>query len=338
MRMLTRCLAAVAVALILAACGGRPTAAPRPTVRPTARYATAAAVVDDVVFVIGGVSRSADADAPVGTVEAYDPESRMWTRCAALATPRAFAAAAAVRGRIHVFGGLDATGNALDTVEVYDPAKDLWSAAPSMDAKRSRLAAVAHAGRSILVAGGLDADQRNSSEVRILHGDGTGWLNWGSLPSARHGLALADADDGSDRAFAVGGYDESGPLDRVDMFGAGAARGAGPDGQSHPLGYGWWPKPPLAHARGFHGLAKLGTHLYAVGGRCREIPPTEVLDIDDVDAGWKPAAPLPRDLCRFAIVAWKDRLLVFGGETDGGKSVSTDVLEYDPDADRWSVR
>ena len=73
-------------------------------------------------------------------------------------------------------------------------------------------------------------------------------------------------------------------------------------------------------------------------GRCRDIPPTEVLDLDEIANGWRLAAPLPKDLCRFSMVAWEGRLLVFGGETDFGESVNTEVLEYAPDEDRWSVR
>ncbi len=57
-----------------------------------------------------------------------------------------------------------------------------------------------------------------------------------------------------------------------------------------------------------------------------------------VDAGWKSLAPMPKDLCRFSMVAWNGHLLVFGGETDAGKAVNADVLEYDPGADKWTVR
>jgi hypothetical protein len=38
------------------------------------------------------------------------------------------------------------------------------------------------------------------------------------------------------------------------------------------------------------------------------------------------------------MVALDGRLLVFGGETDGGQSVSAQVFEHDLDADKWSAR
>ena len=350
-----RPLAALALAALVTGCGRRPAL---PPTKPTARYATTAAIVQETVYVVGGVERGATGDTTVAAVEAYDPVKREWTRCAPMATARAFAAAVEFDNRVYVFGGVDASGKALDSAEVYDPQRDAWTAAPSMASARGRLAAVNHMRRSILVAGGIGNDECNSDYVRVFHPDRNIWKEWPPLPTPRHGFALVDADDQSERVFAVGGYDEAGPLDRTDRFGVGLVKVLRPDGKPRwpgatvtdnqtgkttPIdkdyqGYGWWTAPPLAHARGFHAMARLDTRLFAVGGRCATIPPTEVLDISAVDAGWKSVAPLPKDLCRFSMVAWNGRLLVFGGETDGGKSVNADVLEYDPDADAWTVR
>ncbi len=315
--------------------------------------------MDGAVYVVGGVERGASGDTAVAAVDAYDPAGRQWTRCAPMATARAFAAAVAFDDKLYVFGGLDGTGKATNSAEVYDPQKDAWSALPSMGDARSRLAAVNRMGHSILVAGGLDAAEKNSAKVRVFLPRENIWLEWAApLPTPRHGFALVDANDRTERAFAVGGYDETGPLNRTDMFGVGLIKVLDADGKprwpGHTAtdsrtgkttvmdkdyrGYDWWPKPPLAQARGFFGMAMIGTRLYAVGGRCPTIPPTEVFDISAVDAGWKSVAPMPKDLCRFSMVAWKGHLLVFGGETDGGKSVNADVLEYDPEADKWTVR
>ena len=353
--MSTKLLAALALGVLLTACGRRPAL---PSIQPVARYGTAAAVVRGTVYVVGGVERGAKGDTTVAAVEAYDPETREWTRCAPMANARAFAAAVAFDEQLYVFGGLDTSGEATNSVEVYDPRKDAWSAAPSMGDPRSRLAAVNHMGHSILVAGGLDAEEKDSAKVRVFLPKENVWREWSELPTPRHAFALVDADDESERVFAVGGYDETGALDRTDRFGVGLVKVLGPDGKPRwpgatstgsstgkttPIdkdyqGYGWWPAPPLAHARGFLAVALLDTRLFAVGGRCLAIPPTEVLDVSAVDAAWKSVAPIPKDLCRFSMVAWNGHLLVFGGETDAGKAVNADVLEYDPDADEWTVR
>ncbi len=207
------------------------------------------------------------------------------------------------------------------------------------------------------MAGGMDATERNSAEVRVYRPNEDTWREWCPLPSPRHGFSLVDAGDGTERVFAVGGYGEDGPLAVVDVFGVGIVKATGEDGKprwpdakmrdaagrvtvidrDYP-GYDWWPGAPLAQPRGFFGLAKLDRTIFAVGGRRSDIPRTEVLDIDAVTAGWEVRAPLPKDLCRFSLVAWNGRLLAFGGETDYGKAINTDVLEYDPALDVWTVR
>lgn len=276
------------------------------------------------------------ADATVGTVEAYDIASRRWTARSPMPTPRVFAAAAVLDGKVHVFGGLDAAGRALDSAEVYDPATDRWNTLPPMGMARSRLAAAVLGGRGILIAGGMDGAVVNSERVRhLLPGGGPvgalGSLRDGvPLPSPRHGHALFGEGNGSGRVLSVGGYGDAGVLAAVDILDAGEGEGG--------TARRWRPGPPLAVARGFFGLAAAGRRLYAVGGRCDPIPSTEVLDLDAPEAGWKRAAPLPKDLCRFSMVGTEDGLLVFGGETDYGAGVNTEVLAYDPARDAWTVR
>ena len=306
--------AAAALLIVFAVAG----CADKPSIRPSARYATAAAAVDGTVYIVGGLERGALEDATVGTVEAYRPGARTWTRCAPMPTPRSFTAAAALDGKVYVFGGLDAAGKALATVEVYDPKRDSWSGCPSMGPPRSRLAAVNHMDRMILVGGGLDEKDVNSARVRVfLPREGIWrdiWREWSDLPTPRHGFGLVDAGDGSERVFAVGGYDDRGPLADVAVFDAGT------------IAYRWWPGPALDEPRGFHGLAAIGRRIYAVGGRRADIPRTEVLDMDAPSGRWKPMAPLPKDLCRFSMVEWDGHLLVFGGETECGWSVNTAAL------------
>jgi hypothetical protein len=283
-------------------------------------------VVDGVVYVAGGFERGALSDSTVGTLEAYEPGARRWARRAPMPTARGFAAAAALGGKVYVFGGLDGSGKAVDTVEAYDPGSDSWSACPGMGMARSRLAAVAISGHGILVAGGMDSGERNLPMARNFIPGERLWLDWSGLPSPRHGLGLVSARDDTDRIFAVGGYDDSGPLASLEVFGV--------EGKF----YKWLPGPPLTQPRGFHGLAAIGRKVYAVGGRLPGIPATEILDMDAVAAGWKKGAALPKDLCRFSLVEWSGHLLAIGGETGYGRAVNTDVLEYDPAADAWTVR
>jgi hypothetical protein len=64
---------------------------------PAARSRTAAAVVDDLIYVMGGYK--------LNTVERYDPITNLWEPVDPMPTSRGDIAAAVVKGVIYVFGG-----------------------------------------------------------------------------------------------------------------------------------------------------------------------------------------------------------------------------------------
>ena len=93
---------------------------------PISRYYGATALVDNIIYTIGGL----EAQDPTGrVVEAYDPVSDTWTTKASLPEGRFNVAAAAFDGVVYLFGGADVDGNVVDTVDRYDPATDTWEAA-----------------------------------------------------------------------------------------------------------------------------------------------------------------------------------------------------------------
>ncbi len=88
----------------------------------------AAAVVDDVLYVIGG-DDSTGGSPPTNTVWAYSPKTKTWSTKAAMPTARNVAAAVVANSNIYVIGGWDGvfSGNGLATVESYNPATDTWA-------------------------------------------------------------------------------------------------------------------------------------------------------------------------------------------------------------------
>jgi N-acetylneuraminic acid mutarotase len=74
---------------------------------PTARTALAAAVVDGIIYVIGGGTVLGNPGA-FNVVEAYDPVTDIWTRKDDLDLPskKAALSASVVNGKIYVFGGI----------------------------------------------------------------------------------------------------------------------------------------------------------------------------------------------------------------------------------------
>src|SRR5215831_8543765 len=97
---------------------------------PTARAGSAAAVVDDAIFVLGG-RLSGNGPCSGGgpfldTVERYDIATDTWTAVAPLPSPRSDLAAVNHGGKIFVFGGCNNTGF-LSDVDMYDPETNTWT-------------------------------------------------------------------------------------------------------------------------------------------------------------------------------------------------------------------
>ncbi len=126
---------------------------------PTPRYFPEVAVVDNIMYAIGGTVNSGSGQhVGTGVVEAYNPATNSWRKdLESLPTPRRFRAGVGVlNGIIYVFGG----GNAfqeISTNEAYDPAKDKWSTAPAMPTARFGLGGAVVGGRMYAIGGLLQA-------------------------------------------------------------------------------------------------------------------------------------------------------------------------------------
>ena len=72
----------------------------------------------------------------------YDPQADAWTQLASMGAARRFHTAAAVGGKLYVFGGRDASSERLSTAEVYDPASDSWAQVSSLTSARRSMVAV----------------------------------------------------------------------------------------------------------------------------------------------------------------------------------------------------
>jgi N-acetylneuraminic acid mutarotase len=94
---------------------------------PTPRRFVAAAVVDGIIYVIGGGGMG---NPVTGAVEAYDPKTDTWAAKTEMPTPRCAHSACAVNGIIYTIGGIVALYGSpvvVRTVEAYDPKTDQWT-------------------------------------------------------------------------------------------------------------------------------------------------------------------------------------------------------------------
>jgi N-acetylneuraminic acid mutarotase len=113
---------------------------------------------------------------PLKTVEIYDPSTDKVSPAGDMNRPRYNFAAAAVNGKVYVFGGFGSSvdsNSVLASVEQYDPSTNTWTEKRTMVQGRHTTAAAAWKGRIYVLggttkgrsAGGWLIDQSNSVEI-----------------------------------------------------------------------------------------------------------------------------------------------------------------------------
>ena len=215
---------------------------------PEPLHHSAAAVVDDIIYVIGGY-RTLSFDA-TAVVYRYDPRSDLWSPAAALPSPRGALAAAVIDGRIYAAGGAPG-GNDLT---VYDPMTDRWTPQAPMPTAREHLAAAAAGGR-LYVAGGRQPRNVNALEVYDPKTDR--WSALAPLPTARSGLAAAVFGN---RIYVFGG--EGNPAAGTGVF---------EQNEVYDIVAGTWrTDAPMPTPRHGIGAAVVDQRIYIPGGGIRQ--------------------------------------------------------------------
>jgi len=174
----------------------------------TKRSRVGVAVVDDVLYAIGGY----DGRERLDTVEAFYPEKKAWETVASMDSKRSALGAVSFNSRLYVCGGYDGQ-TSLDSVEEYNPNENIWKNVPTMSRPRSA-AGVAVFENDIYVAGGHDGLQIFYSVEKYNPATQT----WASVPPmlekrCRLGCAVLNG-----RLFCAGGYDGSKFLASVETF------------------------------------------------------------------------------------------------------------------------
>ena len=91
---------------------------------PVARAYSAAAVLNGLLYVVGGAT---DDDPATRTVHAYNPGGNSWTTKASLPAGRWAPSAGVINGVLYVAGGLDPDFKPTRTLFAYTPATNTWA-------------------------------------------------------------------------------------------------------------------------------------------------------------------------------------------------------------------
>ena len=234
---------------------------------PTARLMMAWAVLDDQIWIAGGMSHGTTLD----TVQSYDPQTGTWQTQPSLPVPLHHATGATYRGEVVVIGGAeDNLAEASNKVFALRDGK--WVELPGLQHARAA-AAAAVVGDKLVVVGGQN-DKQLVAQTEVF--DGESWQQAADLPTPREHLAAVS--DGV-YVYTVGGRflsadKNSAAFERFD-----------------PESGSWETLVDMPTPRGSYGATYLDGRIVAVGGEepTRVLSTVEMYDI--ADGKWTELAP-----------------------------------------------
>ena len=207
---------------------------------PAARQELASAVLNGLIYVIGGYDSAGQS---TNSVFVYNPSANTWSTAAPLPIVNNHGAAAVANGRLFAFGGVS------NRAFVYNPGANSWSEVASMNVEHGNTAAVAVINNRIYVAGGTGGTQR---EVEAYDAIGNTWTLLAPMNVGRNHCA-GGAIGG--RFYVVGGRGFGDSDVAVEVY--------------DPAANNWTSLTPMPTGRSGIGAGVVNNRLYVFGG---EIP------------------------------------------------------------------
>ncbi len=274
---------------------------------PTPRLMMAWTVLDDKIWIAGGMSHGAT----LQTVQSYDPQTGAWQAQPPLPVPLHHATATAYRGEMVVIGGSsDELANGSN--KVYALRGSNWVELPSLTHARAA-AAAAVVGDKLVVVGGQNEKQL-VPQTEVF--DGQSWTAAADLPTPREHLAAVS--DGS-YVYTVGGRflsadKNSAAFERFD-----------------PASGEWTKLVDMPTPRGSYGATFIDGRIVAVGGE----EPTQVLattEMYDIAEGkWISLPPVPTARHGEVVATVGSTVYVIGGAnrpTHEGAVATVEALDF----------
>jgi non-specific serine/threonine protein kinase len=160
---------------------------------PWPRVEVSGAVVDHVVYVVGGFTPDG---ATTATVERLDLRTGRWSMAPPLPHPLNHASAVSYQGSLYVVGGYgnptDTSSGAVSSFWRLDPRRGRWTAMPSAPLARAA-AGAALVGHKLFVAGGRSDTETSISTLAIYNFRTRRWTLGPPLEHPREHLAGAAA-------------------------------------------------------------------------------------------------------------------------------------------------
>jgi len=212
---------------------------------PAARMFCSGAVLENTLYVIGGID---DSMKYTSSVEIYPIENNSWSSCRNLPSDISRHASVSYDGKIFVFGGLEGTNDRdcrnSASVFMYNPQKDTWTRKADMPTARHGLSAIVVKNKILVIGGYSDGPTGVVEEYDPIHDQ---WTTKAPMPTPRGFFGLVNIGD---YVYAIGGriWGEKGPVERYNI--------------DHDQ---WIQLEPLPVARQRFGIATVHEKVYLIG-------------------------------------------------------------------------
>jgi N-acetylneuraminic acid mutarotase len=260
---------------------------------PTGRFNSAIAVVNNKIYVIGGVSGTT----VFATNEEYDPATNTWTTRASMPTARYGCTAAVVNNKIYVIGGY--TGSAgVATNEEYDPATNTWATRASLPTDRwAHVAAVVN--NKVYVIGGTNSGVPYMSDNNEYDPATNTWSLKASMPTTRQWPAAAAVNN---KIYVIGGMVVSPPTSALAT-----------NEEYDPTANIWTSKASMHNARTVLAAAVVNNGVYAIGGGISSTVFAANEEYDPVTNAWTDRAGMPTARWGLRAAVVNNKIYVIGG-------------------------
>ena len=206
----------------------------------------------------------------------YGTEAASWKRIAPInGLGRSRPAAAAVDGKIYLFGGEISGGGRADAVDEYDPGTNTWTVqAGLMPYPASNICAIV-LGTNVYIPGGYDASANYLNTLQVYHTVSDYWetITTDPLPVGFAGAGCAALNG---KLYVFGGTNLDGYRSTAYVYDPAAAAGSR-----------WTTLPSMANARAYLAGVAANGKIYAIGGRDSSIANFNVVEAyNPADGAW----------------------------------------------------
>jgi len=274
-----------------------------------ARFGAAVVAIQNQIFVIGGWD---GVNAVSNVVEAFDPETGIWTRKTNMHTAVVYPAVAVVGNNIHILGGYTGS-NYTNRHQVFSTVTNNWSLAQVLPQARSGGGA-ANVDDKIYLIGGYNGTVLSLNQM--YNPASNNWTTKAAMPTPRTDFAIAQLYDG---IYVIGGWNDD-VLNTNEFY--------------YPPTDTWYTYYPSDVYRAGSSAAIANNKIYLIGGgnQFSYSSKTEVYNANTNE--WLSMASLASPRSYFGAVSINNIIYIVGGSFNGALK---SMFYYNPETVKFYI-